>query len=269
MSTMNKKGIITKWNNDKGYGFIAPLGEKKEIFVHVNEFKDRTKRPSLNRSVTYTLSHNKGKPCAINVQIDDNSSIVRKKGILTKWNEDKGYGFITPIGEKKEIFVHISEFQGHPLLNDRISFTLSKDKNGRDCAINSIKFNKAKLTFETKKTNSISILSISIIAIFYGTLLYFTLNQKIETYIVPYYLLIGISTFYMYAKDKDYAQDGNWRISEKTLHILSLIGGWTGALIAQDKLQHKSSKLSFKIVFFITILLNLLLLYNFDNFKYI
>ncbi|WP_294954891.1 cold shock and DUF1294 domain-containing protein [Sulfurovum sp.] len=258
---MHKKGIITKWNDDKGFGFITPLGEKKEIFVHISEFKDRTKRPSLNKPVVYTLSQTKGKPCAINVQIDNNSSFIRKKGILTKWNEEKGYGFITPLGEKKEIFVHISEFKGHPLLNERISFTLSKDKSGRTCATNVIAFNQARLKFESQKTSRIKLFSLSIIIIFYGTLLYFTLNQKIEAYILPYYLFISTFTFYIYAKDKDYAQDGSWRVSEKTLHLLSLIGGWTGALIAQDKLQHKSSKLSFKLTFFITILFNLLLLY--------
>lgn len=258
---MVQKGILTKWNDDKGYGFIGPIGEKKSIFVHVSEFRDRQRRPSLNRAVIFTLSSKNGKPCAINVKIDDTSSIVRKKGILTTWNDGKGYGFITPVGEKKEIFIHISEFQGHPLLNDRISFTLSKDKNGRDCAINAIKFDTAKITFQIKKTNHISIFSILIITIFYFILFYLIHDKKIATYTILYYLLMSVFTFYIYSKDKDFSQDGNWRISEQTLHLLSMMGGWLGALIAQDKLNHKSSKTNFRILFFITIILNIALLF--------
>ncbi len=262
---MLKKGILTKWNNDKGYGFITPIGEKKSIFVHINDLKDRQRRPTINRAVTFDLSSNNGKPCAVNVEIDDHSSLVRKKGILTTWNNDKGYGFITPIGETKEIFIHISEYQGHPLLNDQLSFTLSKDKSGRDCAINAIKFHKAKLTPTKKDTNTVGILSIFSITIFYLILFYFTKESSIQIYIIPYYIMISIFTFFIYSKDKDYAEAGSWRISEKTLHLLSILGGWSGALIAQDKLQHKSSKFSFKIVFFLTILLNLFLLFNLNN----
>ena len=32
------------------------------------------------------------------------------KGKLTSWNNDKGFGFITPFGSKKQIFVHIKSF---------------------------------------------------------------------------------------------------------------------------------------------------------------
>jgi len=259
---MLKKGILTKWNNDKGYGFITPAGERKSIFVHINEFKDRQRRPTINKAVTFYISSNNGKPCAVNVNIDDQSTLIRKKGILTKWNDDKGYGFITPLGETKEIFVHISEYQGRPSLNDKLSFTLSKDKNNRDCAIDVIKFHKAKLTPSAKETNTIGILPILAISIFYLILFYFSKKGSIQIYTIPYYVVISIFTFFIYSKDKDYAQAGSWRISENTLHLLSILGGWTGALIAQNKLQHKSSKLGFKVIFFLTILLNLFLLFN-------
>ena len=266
---MLKKGILTKWNDDKGFGFITPEGEKKGVFVHIKDFKNRQKRPTLNQNVTFTLSRVKDKINAINVEIDNNSPILRKKGILTKWDDDKGYGFITPVGEKQEVFVHISEFQRRPVLYDRVSFTLSKDKSDRDCAINIIMFEKAKLNDEVKKTNTISLLSIFTITIFFLILFYFTQNKTIEPYTIPYYVLISILTFYIYSNDKNSAQDGGWRTSEDTLHILSIIGGWVGALIAQDKLQHKSRKKSFKTVFFITILLNLVLLFSLNFFKYI
>jgi len=262
---MLRKGILTKWNDDKGYGFITPIESKKSIFVHINDFEDKNIRPTVNRAVIFNLSSKNGKPCAINVQIDDKSSIVRKKGILTKWNDNKGYGFITPIGESKEVFIHISEYQGKPLLNDKLSFTLSKDKDDRAIATNVIKFHKSKLTHTVKDTNTLGALAIFSTIIFYLMLLYFTKKGILHMYIIPYYLIISIFTFFIYSKDKDYAQNGSWRISEKNLHLLSIFGGWTGALVAQNKLQHKSSKTSFQIIFYFTILINLFLLFKFHH----
>jgi uncharacterized membrane protein YsdA (DUF1294 family) len=71
---------------------------------------------------------------------------------------------------------------------------------------------------------------------------------------------IGVSavTFIAYALDKSAAQKGEWRTSEQTLHLLSLAGGWPGALLAQQVLRHKSSKQEFRSVFWFTVGLNVL-----------
>jgi uncharacterized membrane protein YsdA (DUF1294 family) len=45
-------------------------------------------------------------------------------------------------------------------------------------------------------------------------------------------------------------------MQESTLHLLALAGGWPGALVAQQKLRHKSKKESFRFVFWVTVLLN-------------
>jgi uncharacterized membrane protein YsdA (DUF1294 family) len=60
-----------------------------------------------------------------------------------------------------------------------------------------------------------------------------------------------------YALDKSAAQAGRWRIAENTLLMLGLIGGWPGAIVAQQLLRHKTSKASFRLAFWATVVLNI------------
>ena len=70
------------------------------------------------------------------------------------------------------------------------------------------------------------------------------------------FLALNFATFIAYGLDKSAARRGAWRISESTLLLLGLAGGWPGALIAQQVFRHKSSKTSFRVLLWITILLN-------------
>lgn len=70
------------------------------------------------------------------------------------------------------------------------------------------------------------------------------------------YLALSVVTFAAYGLDKRAARKGNWRISESTLHLLALLGGWPGALVAQGVFRHKTSKQPFRTVFWITVFLN-------------
>ena len=73
---------------------------------------------------------------------------------------------------------------------------------------------------------------------------------------LSFYLVVSVLTFGLYAKDKSAAQTGNWRISESTLHLFSLAGGWPGAALAQSQLRHKSKKMPFRAVYWLTVMLN-------------
>jgi uncharacterized membrane protein YsdA (DUF1294 family) len=85
------------------------------------------------------------------------------------------------------------------------------------------------------------------------------LNQ-LPSLILVLYVIFSLLTFIMYAIDKSAAKKGKWRTKENTLHLLSLMGGWPGALIAQAKLRHKSRKTSFRLVFWVTVCLNVMIL---------
>jgi len=70
------------------------------------------------------------------------------------------------------------------------------------------------------------------------------------------YLGASTVTFLAYWLDKSAARNARRRTPENTLQLLGLIGGWPGALIAQQVLHHKTRKLSFQIVCWTTVVLN-------------
>lgn len=77
--------------------------------------------------------------------------------------------------------------------------------------------------------------------------------------LLPMMVLIAVSaisiiTFLVYWWDKSAARKGSWRTPETTLHILSLCGGWPGALIAQQVLRHKTQKQPFRLILWTTVL---------------
>jgi len=119
---------------------------------------------------------------------------MRTKGKIASWNDDKGYGFIAP-----------------PTL-----FSLA----------------------------FLCALGASVVA------------GALSSFVLIAYAALSLMAFIAYAIDKSAAKAGRSRISEATLHVWSLAGGWPGALIAQQTLRHKSKKTSFRTVFWATVLIN-------------
>lgn len=64
---------------------------------------------------------------------------MRIDGVLTKWNDDRGFGFITPAQGGSEIFVHVSKFPRdgqRPRVGERLSFEIETENNGKKRATN-------------------------------------------------------------------------------------------------------------------------------------
>lgn len=70
------------------------------------------------------------------------------------------------------------------------------------------------------------------------------------------YVVTSVIAFALYGFDKAAARQGRRRVPEATLHLWSLLGGWPGALAAQQLFRHKTRKMSFQIVFWLTVVIN-------------
>ena len=84
----------------------------------------------------------------------------------------------------------------------------------------------------------------------------FVLSGQLSPLIPALYLLASLVTFTVYAIDKRAARGGSWRTRESTLHLLSVVGGWPGALAAQRLLRHKTQKQPFRAIFLGSIAVN-------------
>jgi len=84
-----------------------------------------------------------------------------------------------------------------------------------------------------------------------------TVMKQIAVAYLAVMLVLSLVAFVFYGFDKRRAQKDGRRVPEKTLHIMSLLGGWPGALMGQRVFRHKTQKLRFRIVFWLCVMLHL------------
>ena len=73
----------------------------------------------------------------------------------------------------------------------------------------------------------------------------------------PMWLLCSVSTFLFYGFDKVQSRRGGWRVPEVVLHLLSLAGGFAGALCGRQLFRHKTQKPAFLVVIVLAAALHL------------
>ena len=65
------KGILKWFNQKKGYGFIAPEGEDKDVFVHITAVQAAgLKRLDEDQEVSFEIEEVDGRKSAINIKVD-------------------------------------------------------------------------------------------------------------------------------------------------------------------------------------------------------
>ena len=185
---------------------------------------------------------------------------MRRQGKIAKWNDERGFGFISSSEGGDSVFVHISSLprsDRRPSLNEAVSYTLAFDSHGRPQA-NDVRFIVRPISAPPMPQIPRAGIAVPIAFAmsFLIALAALAAVGWLEMSWLALYYGASIITYGCYSRDKTAAQNAGRRIPESTLHLMSLVGGWPGALIAQVLLRHKTRKLSFLVGYWFTVIVN-------------
>lgn len=189
---------------------------------------------------------------------------MKFEGTVKSWNDDRAFGFIEPSQGGQEIFLHITALPTRttrPGLNQRVTFELELNRDGKKRAKN-VQFAQgprvARPSRPSHRPSTAQWGGATLFAIPAFLLVYLAtaLFWRVPLVVGAAYAGMSVICFLTYAHDKFAAQTGAWRTPESTLHLLGLLCGWPGALLAQQFLRHKSTKAEFRSAFWATVVLN-------------
>jgi uncharacterized membrane protein YsdA (DUF1294 family)/cold shock CspA family protein len=187
---------------------------------------------------------------------------MRLQGRISRWNDSRGFGFIQPAEGGPEVFVHIKAFvpgYPRPLTGQSVSFEVQQVEGrlrAQRVMLDAVR-RLATAPVSTTSRESASGRGLLALPAFVG--LWVLLGQvwQLPAILLPVYLCTSVVCLLLYAWDKRAAMAGHRRIPENTLHLWALLGGWPGALVAQQLFRHKSSKRAFRALFWTTVALNI------------
>jgi len=189
---------------------------------------------------------------------------MRLQGRITQWNDQRGFGFVLTHGQDEPLFFHISQLPRgrRPAVGQIVTYRAELDSAGRRVAtdLNYPGAASMRPARRARAARSQSPWRELLALLFAGLLLFGCWRGRWDVWLPAAYALLSGWTFLSYWWDKRAAREGRWRTPENTLHMVALLGGWPGALLAQGWLRHKAVKTSFLATYWLTVLLNLGLL---------
>jgi uncharacterized membrane protein YsdA (DUF1294 family)/cold shock CspA family protein len=188
----------------------------------------------------------------------------KQDGFLASWDDVRGFGFIEPTLGGAQVFVHIKAFEGlsgRPAEGTRLSFEVETTADGKKRA-KRVQVVSGVVRGRVPRRDSVPAQwgTASYFAFFAFVLVYLVVGAlwRVPLWVGWLYVLASLCCFIAYKLDKSAAKAGRRRTPEDTLHFLALVGGWPGAIVAQQVLRHKSNKASFRAAFWGTVCLNVL-----------
>lgn len=202
----------------------------------------------------------------------------KHQGYVVKFDAERGFGFIKFKEFDKELFFHIKGFKANrnPVIGEQVLFDIKPDKQGRPVAVNvqealfvakkqqereqrkqKQQAHKAHQARQEQKHGTLNLLCGFAVG-YFVLIVIMSLMSDVPSYLPLMYVVMGVISFIMYYQDKRKAQNNQWRIPEKTLHIIDVLGGWIGATFAHKLLNHKATKAPFRGVFYATIVIHVM-----------
>ena len=190
--------------------------------------------------------------------------------MVSRWDPDKGFGFIKSPQSCQDVFFHIREFSAsdrsgpQPGLNVEFETLHVGGKGPRGMAVRPVASyahgaqdrsprkqtaghrSSRPRSLRTDRPASDSSVFLPLVVAWAAAIVWATLRGLLPLWAIPVLGLINLLTFYLYWWDKYAASKGHWRTSESTLQLWGLAGGWPAAWLAQQLLRHKSRKESFQ-----------------------
>ncbi|HEV7741359.1 MAG TPA: DUF1294 domain-containing protein [Pseudolysinimonas sp.] len=184
------------------------------------------------------------------------ASNVRETGTVRVWNPDRGFGFVRR-ADGSDLFLHIKAFPREtpdPEVGAVVTFEVEAQPDGK---LRAARARNADEIYIPPVRPTSPILGALAILAFTAIYLLVELNWgPVPLWVLFVYLGLSVITFGSYAIDKSAARLKRRRVAETTLILLGMFGGWPGAILAQQLLRHKTAKLSFRAVFWVSVLIN-------------
>ncbi|MGW6005939.1 cold-shock protein [Oerskovia enterophila] len=141
-------GTVSWYDDVKGFGFVAPDSGGGDVFVHVSALGSGLTELSEGDRVTYDVVDGDKGPNARNVQLARGAGSTRGadrgrsngsggpvrggEGTVARYDEERGFGFITPDDGGLDLFVHVSVVRGDEVLEegDRVRYKVRQSDRG-------------------------------------------------------------------------------------------------------------------------------------------
>lgn len=150
---------------------------------------------------------------------------MRQHGVVTRWNDERGFGFITPTAGGSQVFVHVSELPTgpRPVVGTAVTYSAQTEDRGRlratqvDCGGRPGQARRGR-----HGVGAAAALSVTFLAVV-GAL---AAVKVLPIAALLATLLMSLVAVVLYRRDKSAALRGAWRTPESTLHVVSVLGGW-------------------------------------------
>lgn len=149
-------GTVSWWDDAKGFGFLVPDAGGGDVFVHVSALAGGLTELAEGERVTFDVVDGDKGPNARNVQLVGGSGGGRGgarggadrgrpgrsggsgapvrggEGTVARYDEERGFGFITPDAGGEDLFVHVSVVRGNEVLEegDRVRYKVRQSDRG-------------------------------------------------------------------------------------------------------------------------------------------